>query len=355
MPELLGADGFAPVAEAALELRGRRRRRGAVHARMGRPHAGSPSREIHQSTNREDTGLRVRVVSKGRVGVAATNDVHPRGRAQGRAERQGDGRDRGARSAVAGPGAGRADAAGGPVLRGDGERLARDARRSRRRPDRHVRTRVHGRRRLRDPGDGGRARQHRGPALLGAVHAGLGHHGDVGRRGRQRLRRDVLRIGRDDRRRRDRPARQRQGRGFQRSPRGLDAGRLPGGAGAGGGRHAGRVPGLGGVRRHGLPGGTGPASAARRTSRWRRPRSRSGTTAPIRARWAAPFDFEGVPQPARRPDPRRGVPRRGLRPAHRQGGRRARRPGTPSPRPTPRDRSRSTCSWTPATPPSRTW
>jgi len=34
---------------------------------------------IHQSTWREDTGLRVRVVTGGRVGVAATNDFSPRG------------------------------------------------------------------------------------------------------------------------------------------------------------------------------------------------------------------------------------------------------------------------------------
>src|SRR5262245_19974115 len=30
---------------------------------------------LHQSTSREDTGIRVRVVSQGRIGVAATNDL----------------------------------------------------------------------------------------------------------------------------------------------------------------------------------------------------------------------------------------------------------------------------------------
>ena len=32
------------------------------------------SSSIHQSTHREDTGIRVRVVSEGRIGVAASND-----------------------------------------------------------------------------------------------------------------------------------------------------------------------------------------------------------------------------------------------------------------------------------------
>jgi PmbA protein len=37
---------------------------------------------IHQSTSREDTGLRVRVVSQGRIGVAATNDFSEEGAVQ---------------------------------------------------------------------------------------------------------------------------------------------------------------------------------------------------------------------------------------------------------------------------------
>ena len=78
MPELLGADGFAPVADAALELTGV----DGVEVLFMHEWGGLTrfaKSEIHQSTNREDTGLRVRVVSKGRVGVAATNECTPEG------------------------------------------------------------------------------------------------------------------------------------------------------------------------------------------------------------------------------------------------------------------------------------
>jgi len=78
MPELLGADGFAPVADAALELPGV----DGVEVLFLHEWGGLTrfaKSEIHQSTNREDTGLRVRVVSKGRVGVAATNECTPEG------------------------------------------------------------------------------------------------------------------------------------------------------------------------------------------------------------------------------------------------------------------------------------
>src|SRR5205823_6006316 len=37
---------------------------------------------IHQSTSREDTGVRVRVVSDGRIGVAATNNFSEEGAVQ---------------------------------------------------------------------------------------------------------------------------------------------------------------------------------------------------------------------------------------------------------------------------------
>jgi PmbA protein len=37
---------------------------------------------IHQSTAREDTGLKVRVISRGRVGVASSNDLSPQGAAE---------------------------------------------------------------------------------------------------------------------------------------------------------------------------------------------------------------------------------------------------------------------------------
>jgi PmbA protein len=78
MPELLGADGFAPVADAALELAGV----DGVEVLFLHEWGGLTrfaKSEIHQSTNREDTGLRVRVVSNGRVGVAATNECTPEG------------------------------------------------------------------------------------------------------------------------------------------------------------------------------------------------------------------------------------------------------------------------------------
>ena len=78
MPGLLGADGFAPVADAALELEGV----DGVEVLFMHEWGGLTrfaKSEIHQSTNREDTGLRVRVVSNGRVGVSATNECTPDG------------------------------------------------------------------------------------------------------------------------------------------------------------------------------------------------------------------------------------------------------------------------------------
>lgn len=73
MPGIIGPDEVRAVSEAALSL----------------PHADGvevlfmhewggltrfASNSIHQSTHREDTGLRVRVVTNGRIGVSATND-----------------------------------------------------------------------------------------------------------------------------------------------------------------------------------------------------------------------------------------------------------------------------------------
>jgi len=73
MPGLIGADGFREVSEAALALGGVDGVEVVFMHDWGglTRFAGS---EIHQSTFREDTELRLRVVSKGRVGVAATND-----------------------------------------------------------------------------------------------------------------------------------------------------------------------------------------------------------------------------------------------------------------------------------------
>jgi PmbA protein len=81
VPELAGPDELRGVAEAALDLPGAD---GAevlvVHDWTGLTRfAGSA---IHQSTFREDTGIKVRVVSGGRVGVASTNEMTKEGAAR---------------------------------------------------------------------------------------------------------------------------------------------------------------------------------------------------------------------------------------------------------------------------------
>jgi PmbA protein len=78
MPGLIGADGFERVADAALELPGVDGVEVLFMHEWGALTRFAKS-EIHQSTAREDTGLRVRVVSNGRVGVAATNEATPEG------------------------------------------------------------------------------------------------------------------------------------------------------------------------------------------------------------------------------------------------------------------------------------
>lgn len=78
MPGLLGPDGFEAAASAALELPGV----DGVEILLMHEWGGNTrfaNSVIHQSTAREDTGLRVRVVSGGRVGVSATNDCTPKG------------------------------------------------------------------------------------------------------------------------------------------------------------------------------------------------------------------------------------------------------------------------------------
>jgi PmbA protein len=78
MPGLIGDDGFRAVAEAALELPAV----DAVEVLFVHEWGGLTrfaNSEIHQSTVREDTGLRIRVVSRGRTGVASTNDFGPEG------------------------------------------------------------------------------------------------------------------------------------------------------------------------------------------------------------------------------------------------------------------------------------
>src|SRR3989440_2716893 len=78
MPGLIGPEDVRTVAQAALDLPGAD---GVevlfLHEWGGLTRFANSS--IHQSTWREDTGLRVRVVSGGRVGVAASNDFSPEG------------------------------------------------------------------------------------------------------------------------------------------------------------------------------------------------------------------------------------------------------------------------------------
>ena len=78
MPDLVGPDEVRAVAEAALEVRGA----SAVEVLFMHEWSGLTrfaDSAIHQSTAREDTGIRVRVVSDGRVGVAATNELTKEG------------------------------------------------------------------------------------------------------------------------------------------------------------------------------------------------------------------------------------------------------------------------------------
>ena len=78
MPELIGEDRFRQVAEAALSLEGVDGVEVlAIHEWSGLTRFANS--EIHQSTASEDTGIRVRVVRDGRVGVVASNDFSPDG------------------------------------------------------------------------------------------------------------------------------------------------------------------------------------------------------------------------------------------------------------------------------------
>jgi predicted Zn-dependent protease len=78
VPGLIGRDAFERVAAAALELPGV----DGVEVLFMHEWGGLTrfaSSQIHQSTWREDTGLRVRVVRGGRIGVAGTNAFTPEG------------------------------------------------------------------------------------------------------------------------------------------------------------------------------------------------------------------------------------------------------------------------------------
>jgi PmbA protein len=74
MPEPIGPDDIRGVAEAALDLRGADGVEVLVmHEWSGLTRFAESA--IHQSTAREDTGVKVRVATGGRVGVASTNDL----------------------------------------------------------------------------------------------------------------------------------------------------------------------------------------------------------------------------------------------------------------------------------------
>ncbi len=78
MPGIIGPDEVRRVAEAALELPGA----DGVEVLFMHEWGGLTrfaSSAIHQSTWREDTGVRVRVVSGGRIGVTATNEFSREG------------------------------------------------------------------------------------------------------------------------------------------------------------------------------------------------------------------------------------------------------------------------------------
>jgi predicted Zn-dependent protease len=78
MPGIIGPDEVRRVAGAALEVAGVDDVEVLfMHEWGGLTRFASSS--IHQSTWREDTGLRVRVIVGGRTGVAATNDFSPEG------------------------------------------------------------------------------------------------------------------------------------------------------------------------------------------------------------------------------------------------------------------------------------
>jgi predicted Zn-dependent protease len=81
MPGLIGPDDLRDMAQPALEVEGADDVEVlAIHEWGGLTRFARSS--IHQNTWREDTGVKVRVVSQGRVGVASTNDLSKEGAAK---------------------------------------------------------------------------------------------------------------------------------------------------------------------------------------------------------------------------------------------------------------------------------
>ena len=157
MPELIGADGFRTVAEARPRIC-----RGSTASRSSSCTSGAASRGSRSPRSTRAPSARTRGCASGwsrRTAWAWPRHerLHPRGRARGRQEREGDGGDRGARPAVARAGARQ------PVPEVDRyfeETATASPEASGRRrggPDRSVRGRVHRRGRVRDPGGGVRA------------------------------------------------------------------------------------------------------------------------------------------------------------------------------------------------------
>ena len=263
---------------------------------MGRADAVRQERDPpeHEPRGHRPAGPRGR--RSGRVGVAATNECTPEGARKAAQSAKEMAEIVAARPVVARPRAGAPTPAGRPVLRGNGERLARDARRSGRRADRHVRARVHGRGRLRDHGDaswgsptprGSYAGRPRTQASLTTVM--IGPEGGSGFAEAFSGSVEAIDAGAIGRRANDKAV----GSALADGPR---CGHLPRRAGAGRDGHAGRLPRLGGVRRQAATWRTAPASAARRTSRWRRPSISIWDDGADPRTLGAPFDFEGVPK-----------------------------------------------------------
>jgi PmbA protein len=80
VPDLIGPDDIRPVVEAALDLEGADGVEVLVIHEWGGLTRFADS-AIHQSTAREDTGIKVRVVTEGKVGVTSTNDLSKEGAA----------------------------------------------------------------------------------------------------------------------------------------------------------------------------------------------------------------------------------------------------------------------------------
>jgi predicted Zn-dependent protease len=76
--ERIGPDHLGRVAEAALDLPGADDVEALLMHEWGGLTRFADS-AIHQSTAKENTGIKVRVITNGRVGVTSTNDLSEKG------------------------------------------------------------------------------------------------------------------------------------------------------------------------------------------------------------------------------------------------------------------------------------